>query len=75
MWNLPNKVWRTFIEHEQSVWSVNFSMDGKFFITGSDDRTARLWFTTIDQQIALANQLLQRDPPIFVPEQRSKIMQ
>lgn len=65
---------RTFTEHNKSVWSVNFSADGRFFITGSEDATARLWLADIEELIGLAKALLARDPPIFTPETRSHLI-
>jgi len=31
--------------HEGAVWSAGFSPDGTRIVTGSDDRTARVWFS------------------------------
>jgi WD40 repeat protein len=32
-----------FIGHRDIAWSVEFSPDGKYLVSGSSDRTARLW--------------------------------
>ena len=29
--------------HTNRVWSVGFSPDGKFIVSGSDDKTVRVW--------------------------------
>ena len=31
------------LQHQDKVWAVAFSPDGKNVLTGSDDHTARLW--------------------------------
>jgi WD40 repeat protein len=37
---------------------------GQRIISGSDDKTIRLWFADIEGLLDLANPLIQRDPPI-----------
>jgi WD40 repeat protein len=39
---------RRFQGHNNWVWSVDFSPDGKFVVSGSDDGSLMLWDTTID---------------------------
>ena len=34
---------RTFEGHTSGVWSVSWSPDGRFALSGSDDKTLRLW--------------------------------
>jgi WD40 repeat protein len=38
--------------HESSVRSVTFSGDGKYVVSGSDDKTARVWESTTGKEIA-----------------------
>ena len=38
-----NNFYRIVSRHESSIMSVAFSPDGKCFLTGSQDSTARLW--------------------------------
>ena len=38
--------------HERILWSVAFSPDGKFVVSGSGDRTARVWEAATGKEIA-----------------------
>ncbi len=38
----PTRTW----DHKAAVWSLAFSPDGKYLITGSDDGTTRVWDTS-----------------------------
>ena len=42
-WNLDGTCLRTFQGHSEFVWSCQFSNDGKFFASGSADKTVRIW--------------------------------
>ncbi len=33
----------SFVGHTRAIWSVSFSPDGQFILTGSEDNTAKLW--------------------------------
>ena len=37
------KILKRFIGHTDNVWSVNFSPDGKYLASGSNDGTVKLW--------------------------------
>jgi WD40 repeat protein len=41
---------RTF-SHDDMVWCVEFSPDGKFILTGSNDKTARVWDVSSGKQL------------------------
>jgi WD40 repeat protein len=46
LWDVTGKLIREFKGHQNAVWSVSFSPDGKYIATGSEDTTARLWDVT-----------------------------
>jgi WD40 repeat protein len=52
---------RRFIGHSNQVCDVAFSPDGKFILTASNDLTARLWLTDLDEAIQAVCALLTRD--------------
>jgi WD40 repeat protein len=52
---------RRYIGHTDAVTAVAFAPDGKHILTGSADRTARLWLTDVQEVIHLVCSLLQRD--------------
>jgi hypothetical protein len=68
--------------HADAVYSAAFSPDGKTIVSGSDDRTARIWdasiwvasiwVASIDDLLAEAARLIQRDPPRWTLEERQK---
>src|SRR6185436_5631221 len=45
------QVVRTFAGHTGTVLTVAFSRDGQFIVTGSDDKTARLWQTATGREL------------------------
>jgi len=52
---------RRFTGHTDGVRDVAFSSDGKFILTASNDNTARLWLTDLDDTIQAVCALLTRD--------------
>jgi WD40 repeat protein len=54
VWNsTTDRDWRMIADHDQQrIWAVAWSPDGKTILTGSADRTARLWDVTKGKEIA-----------------------
>ncbi len=53
------------------VLSAVFSPDGRLVVTASADGTAWLWLaSSIDDLLAQARSLIQRDPPLLTPAER-----
>jgi WD40 repeat protein len=53
------------------VGSAVFSPDGETIVTGGEDGIVCLW-PSIEHLLAQAESLIQRDPPIFTPEERRR---
>ncbi len=60
----------TLAGHTDVVTSAAFSPDGKLVVTASADTTARTWFASLDDLLAAAARLIQRDPPVLTPDER-----
>ena len=44
VWNRENRTWSRFVGHEPlEVYSIEFSPDGKYMVSGSNDKSARIW--------------------------------
>lgn len=56
--------------HTADIFSAAFSQDGMRIVTASADRSARIWFTSVNEYLTVAHRLIQRDPPIFTPAER-----
>ncbi|MDQ2692081.1 MAG: hypothetical protein M3Y68_08635, partial [Chloroflexota bacterium] len=52
---------RRFTGHTNEVRDVTFSPDGKFILTASEDSTARLWLTDLQDTIRAVCATLTRD--------------
>jgi hypothetical protein len=61
---------RTLSGHTDWVLSAAYSPDGRTIVTASGDQTARLWIASIDELLAEAARLIQRDPPLLTPHER-----
>ena len=58
--------------HSGPVYSAAYSPDGKTIVTASGDQTARIWVASLDELLAKAKRLIQRDPPLLTPEERQR---
>ncbi len=69
-WNVSTgHVIRHLEDHSAVINSAFFSPDGQLVVSASDDRTAQIWPVHIEDLLAKANALIQRDPPILTEEQ------
>ena len=60
---------RTLVGHTDIVFSVAFTPDGKHLITGSRDKTVRIWEVDYHDLVNAACKLLSRD---FTSEERTQ---
>jgi WD40 repeat protein len=60
---------RRFIGHSNQVRDVSFSPDGQYILTASNDNTARLWLTDLNDTIRAVCALLTRD---LTPTERTQ---
>ncbi len=59
--NLPKwELDKTLVGHSDPVWSVAFSADGKTVVSGSEDKTVRVWETMTGKE----KQTLKEDSPV-----------
>src|SRR5688572_6216226 len=59
---------RVFTGHSSDVWGVDFSPDGKYLVTGSSDRTARLWDVATGETIRVFSGHTEIDRVDFSPD-------
>jgi hypothetical protein len=50
-WQHGEQVRKLTVQHDQAIWSVAFSPDGRTFATASQDGTARIWDTLTGQPV------------------------
>jgi len=60
--------------HQQGVSSCAFNSRGDRVVTTSGDNTARIWFAHIEDLLAEAALLIQRDPPELKLEERRRFL-
>ena len=79
-WDQTARIWdaatgkelRELSGHSGAVNSAAYSPDGKSIVTASGDQTARIWIVGVDDLLAEAQRLIQRDPPLLTPEERQR---
>jgi len=62
---------RTLGGHTGWVYSAAYSPDGRQIVTAGGDG-ARIWMANVDDLLAEAKRLIQRDPPLLTPEERKQ---
>ena len=62
---------RTLFGLAREVLSAAYSPDGKLVVAAGAEGIARIWDATIEQLMAEAERLIQRDPPELNPEERN----
>jgi WD40 repeat protein len=60
------------IGHTDQVNAVAYSPDGRRIVSGSSDQTIRLWYGDIEYLLDLADSFIQRDPPVFLGDERTR---
>ncbi len=63
---------RQLTGHTKPLWSASYSPGGRYIATSSEDQSARIWIASIDDLLAEAARLIQRDPPLLTPEERRR---
>lgn len=63
---------RQLVGHTERVLSIAYSPDGQQIVSASTDTTARLWVASIDELLAQAQSLIQREPPLLTPEEKQQ---
>jgi glucose repression regulatory protein TUP1 len=44
IWEIAtNRIWHIFDGHQKEIYSLEFSLHGRFVVSGSDDKTVRIW--------------------------------
>ena len=51
IWDLSTGKKETLVGHNEAIWCVTFSPDGRRIATGGDDRTIKLWDTSTGEEV------------------------
>ena len=71
VWDLHSgQIIRQLSGHDGTVWTLGISPDGQTLVSAGADQTARLWDADIELTLAAAAGMLQREPPLFTPEEQ-----
>jgi len=57
-----------FSGHQQEIYALDFSADGKYLASGSGDRTVRIWDMTTPPSMTSATQTLVISQPVGMPD-------
>ena len=63
---------RQLVGHTERVLSADYSPDGRQIASSSADTTIRLWGASIEEELAHAEALIQRQPPALTTEERQQ---
>lgn len=72
IWRLADgRELRRLLDYDQPVVSVQFGPDGDSLLAVERSGRVRLWIVSIDELLALASSLIQRQPQVMTPQERS----
>ncbi|KVH98434.1 WD repeat-containing protein 26 homolog [Cynara cardunculus var. scolymus] len=61
---IPSKTLQILQEHEDEVWFLQFSHNGKFLASSSRDKSAIIWEVNLDGKVSLKHRLLGHKKPV-----------
>ena len=74
IWDVETGVQLRQVDLTNLITSAEYSPDGQHILTVNEDGTIRLWVAEIEDLLARAHSLIQRDPPTFYYQERSQFV-